>query len=105
MKALLAVLALACVAVWTFAYIASNHHNSASLLPAQNIALTSARPVTLTLRADYPVTITGPGCSAVRTADARLSCGPGTIAIIDTRPALLVWSRANRVEWNAAAVW
>lgn len=100
MKALLPCLAAACVLIWGFVYTQTHQHQTATLLPGQT--LTVAGGSTLTIRAEYPVAIIGPGCRAFHTADATITCGPGPVEIIDTRPALLVWARSNRVDLRAS---
>jgi hypothetical protein len=105
MKALNATLAAVVLMIGAFIYIQTHHRAAVTLLPGQRIAIQNRHAARYTIRAEYPITISGPGCSQLRTAGAELTCGPGLIAVIDQRPPLFVWARANRVTWTAAAVW
>lgn len=76
-------------------------HQSYSLLPGQTLHIQNSSYRQISFRADYPISFEEGNCYLPWAVDARLICDPADITIIDTRPALLVWAHANRVDISA----
>jgi hypothetical protein len=78
------------------------HHESASysLMPGHGVRIQNENSIEISVLSDYPVSISGAGCRVDRTVQEVLSCGPYEIDIQDMRPAVLIWGRANHVQWT-----
>jgi hypothetical protein len=74
-----------------------------SLLPGQTYIVHNEYPRMVHIVSEYPVKISGSGCSSAWAVELNMHCNMGDLSISDNRPAVLVWAHANKVTVSEGA--
>lgn len=76
-------------------------HLSADLMPGQGWTVRNSEFSDIEIHSEYPVSIREGSCYIPRAADIHFRCPASDLQIVDSRPALLIWARANHVTLTA----
>ena len=77
-------------------------HLSADIMPGQTWTVKNSDFSDIEIHSEYPVSVQEGPCYIPRTAEIRFRCREvSDLQIIDSRPALLIWARANHVTLTA----